>query len=67
MFKDALHRGKNPQDIKDDRLRNYLMSKRRNCYVKLYNNYVFIYSKTGKQLYTMYKVPDKYLGSREDD
>lgn len=40
-----------------DKVREYIASKG-NCNVKIYNGYVFIYSKWRKQLYTCYKAPD---------
>lgn len=68
MFKKAVHYGKNPQDIKDVKLKNYLMSKKRwNSYVKLYQDYVFVYSRNNKHLYTMYKLPEKYLNGGDED
>ena len=69
LFRDALTRGKNPQDIKDDKIRNYMKSKQgiNGSNIKLYKDYIFIYSKNGKQLYTMYKLPLKYLKEEGDD
>ena len=63
LFRYALIRGKNPQDIKDEKLRNYMKSKQgiKGSNIKLYKDYVFIYSKHGKRLYTMYKLPEHFL------
>lgn len=61
FYRKALRYGKNPQDIKNPKLRNYLHSKKRwNSYVKLYGGYVFLYSKNNKRLYTMYPLPEKF-------
>ena len=57
LFRNALKKGKNPQNIKDGKIRKYLESKQNNAKVKLYLNYVFIYSKNNKRLYTMYEIP----------
>jgi len=59
LFADALKLGKSPNDInekKNKELKKFLSS-RKNCKVKLYKNYVFIYSKNGQRLYTMYELP----------
>ena len=65
LFRNALSNGKSAGQIKDINIRNFLYSKEKRCKAKLYKNYVFIYSKNGKQLYTMYKLPDKYLKGSE--
>lgn len=63
FYKDALKYGKSYGTINDERLRNYLLSKETNhSRAKLYKGYVFIHSKNSKQLYTMYKLPDKFGG-----
>lgn len=59
LFQKALQYGKSANDIKDKKLKTYLMSKP-SCKVKLYNGYIFIYSKNSKRLYTMYKLPDEF-------
>lgn len=61
LFKEALTKGKNIQDIKDERIRKFVKSKQHNCKTKLYLDYLFIYSKNNKQLYTMYHLPDEFL------
>lgn len=61
LFRDALHYGKSYNNIKDESLKNYLMSKETwKSQAKLYKNYIFIHSKNSKQLYTMYELPEKY-------
>ena len=67
LFKSALEKGKSPQDIKDERIRRYLESKQRKAKVKLYLDYVFVYSKNNKQLYTMYKLPAKVKKDKVGD
>ena len=63
IFRLALKHGKYTSDIKDARIKRYMMSKRRfNNQVRLYKGYIFIYSKNNRQLYTMYKLPE-YLES----
>ena len=61
LFRTALDKGKSIQDIKDPDVKDYVKSKN-NCMVKLYKDYVYIYSKHNKQLYTMYKLPDNLVG-----
>lgn len=57
LFKKALLVGKNVQDIKDKEVKRYVKSKQNRCMIKLYQDYLYIYSKNQKQLYTMYKLP----------
>lgn len=60
IFRLALRHGKYISDIKNERIKRYLMSKKRfNSQVRLYRGYVFIYSKNSRQLYTMYKLPNE--------
>lgn len=61
LFRKALDYGLSINNIKDGAIKDYLKARENNCKIKLYNNYVFIYSKNGKQLYTMYKLPDNLL------
>lgn len=63
LFREALDKGKSPNDIKDEEIKKYLLSKPK-CKTKLYKGYVFIYSKNSKQLYTMYKLPEKLYKKR---
>ena len=65
FYRNAIRNGIDPRNMEEGKIRNYLMKKMHYCKVKLYKGYVFIYSKNGKQLYTMYKLP-KDLGSEED-
>ena len=59
IFRLALKNGKYTSDIKNKRIKRFMMSKRRfNNQVRLYRGYIFIYSKNSRQLYTMYKLPD---------
>lgn len=64
LFKQALIKGKSPLQIKDERIRNYMIGKK-NCKVKLYKDYIFIYSKNSHQLYTMYKLPSELGDDKE--
>ena len=58
LFRHALDKGKSLNEIKNEDVRTFVENiQRSNCKVKLYLNYVFIYSKNKKQLYTMYKLP----------
>lgn len=63
LFRKALDHGKSQNDIHDEKLKKYLekTADKNNTKVKLYNNYVFIYSKNAKQLFTMYKLPKRFL------
>ena len=62
LFRDALNNGLDWGGMKDCPLKDYLRDiSERNCKVKAYKGYVFIYSKNGSQLYTMYKLPKKFL------
>lgn len=59
IFRLALKHGKYISDIKNERIKRYLRSKKHfNCQIRLYRDYVFIYSKNSRQLYTMYKLPE---------
>lgn len=59
FFRNALDKGKSPGEIKNEKIRVYLMSKETwRSKVKLYKGYVFIYSKNNKRLYTMYKMEE---------
>ena len=63
LFKNALQNGKSSNDIKDKRVRNFINSKQQyNSKIKLYKDYVFIYSKNSHQLYTMYELPEELKG-----
>ncbi len=65
LFRNALDKGKSLQDIEDDKIKQFVEKiEKRNCKVKLYLGYVFIYSKHSKQLYTMYKLPKELEGGK---
>ena len=66
MFRDALSYGKSLNDIHDEKIRNYILSKINYCKIKLYKGYVFVYSKNSKRLYTMYKLPEEIIGGEEN-
>ena len=62
FFRNALRLGKSAGEMKDGKIKDFLLKKEQcNCKVKLYRGYIFIYSKNGKQLYTMYKLPEELL------
>lgn len=62
FYRNALIHGKSPQEIKDIKIKNYLLRKQTyKSKVKLYQGYVFVYSKNSHQLYTMYKLPNELL------
>lgn len=66
LFKLALQHGESVKEIKDKKIKEYLAPKQRyNSKIKLYQNYVFIYSKNSKRLYTMYKLPKEFLKEGE--
>lgn len=66
MFKQALLNGKSPGELPDSKLKRFLASKQHNCKVKLYKDYVFIYSKNKKRLYTMYELPEAFRKEKEN-
>lgn len=63
LFRNALDNGKSLQEIKDERIKKYIKDRCRNCQIKLYKGYLFLYSKNSHQLYTMYKLPDELNSS----
>lgn len=65
LFRQALDKGKSKQDIKTEEIKRYVGSKEKGCKIKLYKDYLFIYSKHRKQLYTMYKLPEEMVGKEE--
>ena len=59
FFRAALTHGKSIGNMEEGEIKDFLISKKNhNCNIKLYQNYVFIYSKNNKQLYTMYELPE---------
>lgn len=68
FFRGALNRGLSYGQVNDEILKNYLKSiESSGCKAKLYKGYIFIHSKNSKQLYTMYKVPDKLLAKENNN
>lgn len=63
MFRLALRLGQAPYNIKNNpELRQYLYSKEnRRMRVKLYKDYIFVYTKRSKRLVTMYELSSKFL------
>lgn len=65
FFRGALNHGKSYGDIGNETIKNHLKSlESTGCKAKLYKGYIFIHSRSGKTLYTMYKVPEKLLERR---
>ena len=62
LFREALQYGKSLNQIEDKELKNYIWSKSRYCKIKVYKGYMFLYSKNSHQLYTMYKIPERFKG-----
>ena len=59
LFRLALSKGKSINDIKSERIKRFIASKTRyNSHIKIYRDYVFIYSRNSHQLYTMYELPE---------
>ena len=65
LFREALSYGKSPNDITDYELHKFMASKQ-NCKVKLYKDYIFIYSKNSHMLYTMYELPENLKEVRSE-
>lgn len=60
FFKNALLYGKTVKQIEDIDLLNWVKARiKYNCNIKIYKNWVFIYSRNAKQLYTMYELPQE--------
>ena len=65
LFRLALKNGLYVGEIKDAKFKRYLAPKQKfNSCLKVYQDYIFIYSKNRHQLYTMYPVPDEFKGKR---
>ena len=58
LFRHALDKGISAGETNNQVLKKYLLKKERHCKAKIYKGYVFMYSKNGKKLYTMYEVPN---------
>lgn len=69
LFRKALDYGKSPDDIHDEKLKRFLekTAEKNDTKIKLYKGYVFIYSKNAKQLYTMYRLPKRFLKGDDED
>lgn len=69
LFRKALDYGKSPNDINDEKLKRFLekTAEKNDTKIKLYKGYVFIYSKNAKQLYTMYRLPKRFLKGDDED
>ena len=65
LFRKALDEGKSLQEIEDKNVKSYVASKEKMCKIKLYKDYLFIYSKNSHQLYTMYKLPEGMVGKEK--
>lgn len=63
LFRKALDYGKSPDDINDEKIKKFMLktASKNDNKIKLYKGYVFIYSKNAKQLFTMYKLPKRFL------
>ena len=58
LFRQALLKGISAGNTNNEIIKKYLLKKERHCKAKIYKDYVFMYSKNGKKLYTMYEVPN---------
>lgn len=58
LFRQALLKGISAGNTNNEIIIKYLLKKERHCKAKIYKGYVFMYSKSGKKLYTMYEVPN---------
>lgn len=62
----ALRKGKSPNNIKNEKLKEFLYQlESTGCKTKVHKGYIFIHSKNGKTLYTMYEIPKKLLETEE--
>lgn len=60
FFKNALNNGLSLKQIKNEELQKWIKARiKYNCSIKVYKNWVFIYSRNAKQLYTMYELPEE--------
>lgn len=60
FFRNALNNGLSITQIKSEELQKWIKARLKyNCSIKVYKNWVFIYSKNAKQLYTMYELPEE--------
>lgn len=62
FFREALNKGKSYGELPEGKLKNYIMERENwNSKIKVYKGYIFIHSKGGKTLYTIYKIPSELL------
>jgi len=66
LFRNALQNGKTYNQIKDEKIKQFMKNRSSNCMIKLYKGYLFIYSKNSHQLYTMYQLPKELEVSNEN-
>lgn len=65
MCLNALHNGLSPNQIQDEEIREYLLSKAQSGKrIKLYKNKVFVFCKTSTRCITIY---DLDLGDKKDE
>ena len=66
LFRKALDNGKSVKQVKNLEVKQYLSGKQKVCSkVKLYQDYVFVYSKNAHRLYTMYRLPEELVGKEK--
>ena len=65
FFRRALDYGKSAEEIENEKIKQYLLSKEYKGKAKLYKGYVFIYSKNSKHLFTMFELTEKYQKEKE--
>lgn len=61
LFKVALKKGYTPRMFIDCDLKDYMMTHTKHNSIKIFNGDVFIYNGSKKILYTVWKVPSKFL------
>lgn len=60
LFRYALTNGKSPHDIENGKFKSYLDSRTKRCKIKVYQDYIFIYSKNNHRLITIYEIPNEF-------
>lgn len=65
LFRYALDNGKDYHHIKDEEVRKYVKNRSSGCKIKLYQDYMFLYSKNKHRLYTMYRLPEELVGKEK--
>ena len=64
LFRNALIKGKSIGEMNDCPTKEWLLNHipyKNKGKIKVYKNYVFIYSKNSHRLYTMYKLPEELI------